>query len=91
MGQLSERTGTIVSRNQLQNKWKKKHQCCTVTSAVLIADRTFLIDFLKGQSNEIFDVQFFSLFEPVWVTDQWVKIFSVLVEISLRYSNLKFV
>ena len=40
---------------------------------------------LKGQSNEIFDLQFFSTFEPVWVTDQWVKIF--LVEISLRYSN----
>ena len=42
---------------------------------------------LKGQSNEIFDLQFFSSFKPVWVTDQWVKIFSILVEISLRYSN----
>ena len=30
---------------------------------------------LKGQSNEIFDPQFFSTFEPVWATDQLVKIF----------------
>ena len=29
---------------------------------------------LKGQSNEIF-----SYFEPTWATDQWVKIFSILV------------
>ena len=42
---------------------------------------------LKGQSNEIFDPQFFSSFEPVWVTNQWVKIFLILVEILLRYSN----
>ena len=35
----------------------------------------------------IFYLQFFSSFEPVWVTDQWVIIFSILVEISLRYSN----
>ena len=42
---------------------------------------------LKAQSNEIFDLHFFSSFELVWVTDQWVKIFSILVEISLRYSN----
>ena len=24
---------------------------------------------LKGQSNDIFDPQFFSLFEPAWATD----------------------
>ena len=35
--------------------------------------------FLKGQSNEIFDLQFFSTFEPAWITDQWLKIFSILV------------
>ena len=29
---------------------------------------------LKGHSNEIF-----SYFEPTWATDQWVKIFSILV------------
>ena len=34
---------------------------------------------LKGQSNEIFDLQFFSSIEPAWATDQWVKIFSNLV------------
>ena len=31
---------------------------------------------LKGQTNEIFYLQFFSSFESTWVTtDQWVKIF----------------
>ena len=39
-------------------------------------------------SNEIFDLQFFSLFEPTCATDQWVKIFSIVVKISLSYSNL---
>ena len=42
---------------------------------------------LKGQSNEIFGHQFFSSFEPAWATDQWVKIFSILNEISRIYSN----
>ena len=45
---------------------------------------------LKEQSNEIFDPQFFSSFEPVWATDQWVKIFSILFQISLSYSKFKF-
>ena len=38
---------------------------------------------VMGQSNEIFKPQFFSSFEPAPATDQWVKIFSVLVKISL--------
>ena len=42
---------------------------------------------LKGQSNEIFDLQFFSSIEPAWATDQWVKIFSNLVRFLLSYSN----
>ena len=42
---------------------------------------------LKGQSNEIFDLQFFSPFEPAWAPDQCVKIFSIFVWFSLRYSN----
>ena len=41
---------------------------------------------LKGQSNEIIDLQFFSSFELAWTTDQWVKIFSILVKISPSYS-----
>ena len=45
--------------------------------------------FLKGQSNKIFDLQFFSLFEPACATDQRVKIFSILVKNSLSYSNFK--
>ena len=40
---------------------------------------------LKGQSNEIFYRHFFSYFEPVWVTDLWVKIYSI----SLSYSNFR--
>ena len=37
---------------------------------------------LKGQSNKIFDLRFFSSLEPVWATDQKVKIFSILVKNS---------
>ena len=44
---------------------------------------------LKDQSNEIFDLQFFSSFEPALATDQWVKIFSNLVKNSQSYSNFK--
>ena len=43
----------------------------------------------QGQSNEIIDLEFFSLFEPAWATDQLVKIFSILVKFSLRYSNFR--
>ena len=40
---------------------------------------------LKGQSNEIFDLQFFSSFQPACATDQWVKIFLILVKFSPSY------
>ena len=43
----------------------------------------------EGQSNEIFDLQFFSSFEPALASDQWVKIFSILVKNSQSYSNFK--
>ena len=42
--------------------------------------------YIKGQSNEIFDPQFFSSFQPVWATDQWVKTVSFLFSFSPRYS-----
>ena len=35
---------------------------------------TLPFEILKGQSNEIFDLQYFSTFEPAWATDYWVKI-----------------
>ena len=41
---------------------------------------------LKGQSNQNFDLQFFSSFEPAWATDQWVKTVSFLISFSSRYS-----
>ena len=44
---------------------------------------------LKGQSNDIFDLQFFSSFEPALATDQWVKIFLNLVKNSQSNSNFK--
>ena len=44
---------------------------------------------LKGQSNKIFNLQFFSSFEPALATDQWVKIFSNLVKNSQSYLNFK--
>ena len=42
---------------------------------------------LKGQSNEIFDPQFFASFEPAWATDQWDKIVWWLCSFSPIYSN----
>ena len=42
---------------------------------------------LKGHSNEIFEHNFFSSFEPVWASDQWVKIFPIFVKMSLSYLN----
>ena len=44
------------------------------------------MSYLKGQSDEIFDLHFLS-FEPAWATDQWFKTFSILVKFSLSYSN----
>ena len=44
---------------------------------------------LKGQSNEIFDLQFLSSFEPALATEQLVKIFSNLVKNLQSYSNFK--
>ena len=38
-----------------------------------------LMQFLKGQSNEIFYLQFSSSLEPTYATDQQVEIFSILV------------
>ena len=46
--------------------------------------------FLKGQSNEIFDLRFFSSLEPVWATDQQIEIFFILVKNSPSYTNFKF-
>ena len=37
---------------------------------------------LKGQSNEIFDLQLFSSFEPAWAADQCVKIFSIFYDFA---------
>ena len=51
------------------------------------ADSVFFLLYLQGQSNEIFEFQLFSSFEPAWATDLRVKIFSILVNFSLRYSN----
>ena len=54
------------------------------------SDRSAYIELIGvggGPSNEILDLHFFSLFEPSWATDQWVKIFSILVKILLTYSN----
>ena len=32
-------------------------------------------DWLKGESNKIFDLRFFSSLKPAWAIDLWVKIF----------------
>ena len=43
---------------------------------------------LKGQSHEIFDLHFFHNIELAWATDQWGKIVSSLIKISLSYSTV---
>ena len=48
----------------------------------------YLADTLKGQSYEI-DLQFFSPFKQSLATDQWVKIFSILIRNSQSYLNFK--
>ena len=42
---------------------------------------------LEEQSNKIFQLHFFSLFDFTWYTNQGVKIFSILVQNSPSYSN----
>ena len=44
---------------------------------------------LKGQSNEVFHLHFFSLFGSAWATDRWVKILSILVKILRSYLNFR--
>ena len=44
--------------------------------------------FFKGQSNEIFDPQYFSSFEPAWATDQWVKYFRIWFSFHRKNSKL---
>ena len=54
-----------------------------------MAQRRLLEVILKGQSNEIFILNFFSFFECAWANDQWVKIFFILVKILWSYSNFR--
>ena len=71
--------------------WLSVYNACTWTiGGQFLKNKIFLLKFfyLKGQSNEIFDPQFFSSFEPAWATDQWVKTVSLLVLFSPRYSYL---
>ena len=42
---------------------------------------------IKGTVQRDFWLPFFSSFRPAWATDQWVKIFSILVKFSLSYLN----
>ena len=51
----------------------------------------FFWNIFKGLSNEIFDLQFFLLFEPNWATDHWVNTFSILFKNSpslIEFFNL---
>jgi hypothetical protein len=47
-----------------------------------------LVVHLKGQSREIFDSRFFSRINSPWVTDYHPKIFTNLVSILQRYSQI---
>ena len=46
------------------------------------AEQKSVFPTIKGQSNKIFDLQFFPSFKPAWATEQWVKIFSIFVQLS---------
>ena len=61
--------------------------CVQLSRHLYLYDICFLCDALKGQSKEIFDLHLF-VFESA--TDQWVKIFTILVKISWNYSNFRF-
>ena len=45
---------------------------------------------LKGVCHEIFDLRFFSWFQPIWAPDKQAEVFSNSVSISPRYSITKF-
>ena len=45
---------------------------------------------VKGTVQRDFRPPVFSSFEPVWAINQWVKIFSILVQISLSYPMFRF-
>ena len=49
--------------------------------------KRFTLEKFKGTVQRDFWPPVFSLFEPAWSTDQWVKIFSNLVKFSPSYSN----
>ena len=57
---------------------------CSYLYAILVR-----LHLQKWQSNEIFDLKFFSSFKPTWVKGQRIKIFSILIQISPRYLNFK--
>ena len=63
-----EESGRI---SHLASRWNCR---CWIWLAMALVILTFVGKLLKGQSNEIFDPQFFASFEPAWATDQWVKI-----------------
>ena len=42
---------------------------------------------LRDSPTKFLTSSFFFIIEPVWGTDQWVKIFSILAKISPSYSN----
>ena len=47
----------------------------------------FVMEYLDEKimkNHEIFYLQFFSWFEPIWATDKQAKVFSNSVSISLR-------
>ena len=65
-------------------------QVCTNVCIIFAHTGAGVIMFLKGQTNDIFNHQFFHSFrfsfKPAWAANQWVKIFSILVKISPGYS-----
>ena len=79
-----QRQGCSATRYTVTIYTNHQRQGCSATRYTLCAAVP-----LKGQSNEIFDQQFFSSFEPALATGQWVKKNSNLVKNSQSYLNFK--
>ena len=98
-----KRTQRIFSsfiKNKKEHKERKRTQDCFVLLKRMQKNARTLRSFeknrcptlikyhiLKGTVQRDFRPPFFPSFEPAWATDQWVKIFLILVKFSPSYSN----
>ena len=75
LGRCYYYTFTILQLSEAYRLQKYKYTKNITVLYRLGASTTSLVTFLKGQSNEIFDLQFFSSFKPALASGQGVKYF----------------